>query len=65
MLGDVGRDMASSPVTRLPTQRHATSDECLDVLKRAAATVLPADVENAEGLNFEETKGVESFKKKN
>lgn len=57
--------MASSPVGIHLNQLHATLDDLLDVPEPAAATMVPAGVEYAEKLNFDETNEIVLFKKKN
>lgn len=56
--------MASSPKASHLTQRQTTLDDPLDVPEPAAATVLPADVQNAEELDYDKTGVVALFKKK-
>lgn len=57
--------IAFSPVPSHPIQRNITLGDSLDVPKRAAATFLPADVKNAELLEYDETGVIALFKLKN
>lgn len=57
--------MAFLLVTGHPTTDNVRSDTCQDTIGTAIPTVLPAEVENADALRFDETDVVALFDKRN